>query len=176
MESFGRAGINAGEFTLPSDVASDGDGGLYVTDSTGVAHFTLNGEFIRHLDNSDLPQAEGVASDPDGNVYVVGYGALIHKFSPQGAYEGTLGDAGTDPGQLRTPRDIIIDKDNRLLVADAGNRRVSILSSEGEYLGFVGEPGEQKGQFTAPWVLAMDGDDQLYVGQADDFLVQTFFG
>jgi hypothetical protein len=47
--TWGVQGIEPGQMMLPVGLAGDGQGYLYVSDSTGVAKYTLAGEFVFKL-------------------------------------------------------------------------------------------------------------------------------
>ncbi len=174
IDSWGQPGSEPGQMTLPFDVAADGQGHLYVSDSTGVSKYTEEGDFVLRVGEGDLPMAEGLAVGPDGLLYVSGYGALVRVYDAEGRLQGEIGQAGEGPGQLLEPTDLAFDGQGNLLVADAGNRYLLRFSPQGQLLGSIGEPGEQSGQFTAPRSVAVDAEDRIYVGMGDDFLLQRF--
>ncbi len=85
-----------------------------------------------------------VATAPDGTVFVAdGYGSsFIHRFQPNGTYEGSFGGPGSAPGQLNCPHGLIVDTRGdtpRLIVADRGNRRLQIFDLAGKHLAFVND-------------------------------------
>ncbi|MCE7938827.1 MAG: hypothetical protein DYG90_09665 [Chloroflexi bacterium CFX6] len=172
--SFGVAGSQPGQIMLPFDVAVDGDGNVYVGDSTGVQLFTLSGTLIRRIGEGTLPVAEGLAVAPDGRLYVAGHGPQVLIFDAGGNPAGTLGQAGEQPGQLKKPSGVTVDAAGNVYVADGGNARVEKFGPDGRHLLTIGERGSQSGQFTAPRVVAVDGAGRIYVGSGDDFLVQRF--
>jgi DNA-binding beta-propeller fold protein YncE len=77
------------------------------------------------------------ASAPDGEIVVAdGYGnARVHRFTAEGAYLGGFGELGAGPGEFMTPHTIIVDRDDRLLIADRENDRVQIFDRSGCWLG-----------------------------------------
>jgi len=172
--SFGVAGTEPGQITLPFDVAVAGDGGLFVSDSTGVQKFAADGSFARRIGEGVLKRAEGIAVGPDDRLYVAGSGAEVLVFDAAGNPAGAVGAAGDRPGQLRKPIDVAVDRDGNLYVADAGNARVEKFAPGGRHLLSIGERGTQSGQFTAPRSVAVDGSGRIYVGLGDDFLIQRF--
>lgn len=72
----------------------------------------------------------------DGVMYATdGYGnARIHRFSPDGEYEFSWGEPGTEPGQFQLPHCIVISEENILYVADRHNNRIQLFTPEGKFL------------------------------------------
>ena len=172
--SFGEAGTQPGQMMLPFDVAADGQGGLYVSDTTGVSRYSVDGTFQARIGEGRIKRAEGVAVGPDGEVFVAGNGSQIEVYGSDGAFRRSLGTVGSSAGELIKPIDLAFDGQGRLFVVDVGNRRVAIFDPSGPHVGNVGGPGEQSGQFTAPRSIALDAAGRLYVGAGDDYLVQRF--
>jgi hypothetical protein len=65
----------------------------------------------------------------DGNLHVLDPSlAKCQIINPvTGAYIGYYGVAGTNPGQLNLPLDILIDQGGRVIVANYKNKRVEII-------------------------------------------------
>lgn len=173
-QSFGVAGTEPGQMILPFDVAGDGKGSLYVSDSTGVARYQRDGTFQSRIGEGRIKRAEGLAVGPDGDLFVAGNGSQIEVYGADGSFRRSIGTVGSAAGQLVKPIDMAFDDRGRLFVIDVGNRRVEIFDPSGRHLSSVGGPGEQSGQFTAPRSIALDALNRLYVGAGDEFLVQRF--
>ena len=77
-----------------------------------------------------------VAVAASGEVYVSdGYGnACVHRFSPNGQLISSWGEPGRQPGQFNIPHGIVIDQQNRVLVADRENNRIQVFTSEGKLM------------------------------------------
>ena len=76
----------------------------------------------------------GLACDRAGNVWVVDSGeGVILKFDPAGRFLKKAGRQGQGPGEFSRPGTIHVMEDGDLLVLDAGNMRMVVLSSEGEF-------------------------------------------
>ncbi len=173
-QSFGESGTQPGQMVLPFDVAADGQGGLYVSDSTGVARYSRAGAFQARIGEGRIKRAEGVAVGPGGDIFVAGNGSQIEVYGPDGAFRRSVGTVGSAAGELVKPIDMAFDSKGRLFVVDVGNRRIETFDPAGAHAGSIGGPGEQSGQFTAPRSIALDAQDRLYVGAGDDYLVQRF--
>lgn len=70
LTRFGSEGEEKGQFRYPQDIAVDGQGRIYVSDSDGIKVFASDG---RYLDEFSVPGgvAFGIESDNQGNLWVV---------------------------------------------------------------------------------------------------------
>lgn len=131
--SFGRRGTGEREFNYPTHLFVRGDR-LIVNDTMNfrLQVFDLDGAFRgsfgSHGDGSgDMAQPKGVATDRDGNVYVVD--ALFNRvqiFDPDGRLLLGFGGPGFQVGDFWLPSGLFIAAD-RIYVADSYNRRVQVF-------------------------------------------------
>lgn len=90
------------------------------------------------------------------------------------------GGEGGLPGQLNSPRGLLIPPNRRVLfVADSGNHRLQIFDLDNfqllEIWGGAGmAPGSQPGRFDSPWTLAADAAGNVYVVDYGNRRVQKF--
>ena len=83
-----------------------------------------------------------IAVGADGEIYVLDRQVpVIRMYDRDGAFIRNVGREGGGPGEYKLPGAIAVLPDNRLLVRDPGNGRVSIYGADGEYLGQVRYPG-----------------------------------
>ncbi len=68
-----------------------------------------------------------------------------------------MGGPGTEAGQFLQPRDIAVNSQGAIFVADTGNRRVQRLDAEGHPVAVL------QGTFEEPLALVTDAADNLYV-------------
>jgi len=82
--------------------------------------------------NGDLFIAEGHSGQqPDAAPDTV---ARISRFTKDGKFIRSFGRLGSGPAEFKTPHDIAMDAEGRLLVADRGNYRIQILEQDGRFI------------------------------------------
>ena len=77
-----------------------------------------------------------IAWDSKGNIYVSdGYvNSRIAKFDKDGNWIGTWGQRGFGPGEFNTVHNIVVDKNDKVWVADRSNGRLQVFDTEGSFL------------------------------------------
>jgi DNA-binding beta-propeller fold protein YncE len=129
------AGLN-----FPNDVAVDGAGYAYVTDSNNgrLVVFAQDGSVVatvgRGTGAGNLGLPRGVAVDGD-RVYVVdtsGHMVFVYGRYQEGAthidFLGSFGSEGVEDGAFAYPNGIAVDGRGRLYIADSTNDRVQLWS------------------------------------------------
>ncbi|MEO7650361.1 MAG: hypothetical protein ABIZ80_07820, partial [Bryobacteraceae bacterium] len=131
---------------------------------------------------SQLSDAQGVAVDRLGNVYIADAGAhRVRKVNTSGAIltlagDGTPGFSGdggrSDLARLNAPYGVAADSAGNVYVADLGNHRVRKITPEGTIStvagtgdkGDLGDGGSAtSAQLTSPRNLAFDSAGNLYI-------------
>jgi DNA-binding beta-propeller fold protein YncE len=81
-------------------------------------------------------QVTDVAWDADDNTYISdGYiNSRVAKVDKDGNWLMSWGTPGADPGQFNTPHSIAVDAQNRVYVADRGNRRIQVFDAHGQFI------------------------------------------
>ena len=138
-----HASNDPGTFSLPTNVAVDGDGNIYITDTFNdrVEIFDADGTFISQFGkNGDGPgqfeRPKGIAVDCDGHIWVVDNAQdRVKVFNQQGQLLIYFGMHGYYPGQFMGAYGITIDKDNRVIVSETFPGRVQIFhyTSDAEF-------------------------------------------
>ncbi len=77
----------------------------------------------------------------------------------------TISHAGTQVGELLTPKGIAIDPAGNIYVADTGNNRIQKFSADGTVVGQIGGLGSGFQQFDAPFSISASSG--LFVWVAD---------
>ena len=125
-----------GTFSLPSNVAVDSDGNVYVVDSFNarVEIFDADGNFISMFGKfSDAPghfeRPKGIAIDNDGHIWVVDAAQDRAKvFDREGNLLIYFGEHGEFPGQFQGIYAIAIDnKTNRVITSETYPGRVQVF-------------------------------------------------
>lgn len=125
-----------GTFSLPTNVAVDKDGNVYVTDTLNnrVQIFDADGKFISMFGkNGDGPgylaRPKGIAVDGDGHIWVMdAVQQRVQVFNREGQLLIYFGEPGQWPGQFSAPLDIAIDtKFNRVITSEQFPGRVQMF-------------------------------------------------
>ncbi len=129
--------------------------------------------------DSLLLQAEGLAADRDGNLYVAdAQSHRVRQISPTGIIRtvagtgvaGFSGDGGPAVvAQLSAPYGLAVDTIGNLFIADLGNHRVRRIARDGTISTVAGDV-----TFLAPRNLATDAVGNLYISDFDSGYVYRF--
>ena len=91
-------------------------------------------------------------------------GDRVSVFSPCGERLWSFGTCGSGPGQVWFPREVTVDGEGNILVADSENHRIQKFTSEGQFLTSVGTRGSGHLQFSCPSGIAFDAsNNKVYV-------------
>jgi len=166
-----------GELEVPIDVAVDGEGKVYVTDSKAGAVYRFDQE--GHLELTfagPLSRPTGIAYHHETDrIYVVDTAAhCLRVYTRDGRPVATYGSRGAGKDQFNFPTAISVGSDGLLYVTDAMNFRIQILSPSGEFLGSFGKLGDGTGDFSKPKGVAVDSEGHVYVVDAIFDVVQVF--
>ena len=123
--AFGSFGTGPGQFQRPSGIVWDA-GKVYVADAFNnrIQEFTDTGQYVRTLGTVTLHFPYDLRLGSDGAFYVIEYGAArLTKLDRDGRLLGRFGGPGSDLGRFATPWGLAVG-DQRIVVADTGNRRL----------------------------------------------------
>lgn len=165
-------GENAvGLFGQPTGIAFDGDGFLYVADSTKrkITVFTREGRPSVSLDLSDKLKSIGfiaidkqrkrlIVPDPKDN--------KIHIVTFQGAITSTITNIDHPEGGFNKPNAVAVTSNGDILVADTFNARIVRFSPDGTFISQFGSRGDNPGQFNIIQGIAIDSSGHIYITDA----------
>ncbi len=174
----------------PKGIALDAESRLYAIDheNARVQIFDAEGEPAGTLadgelrDDSGAPSAWGVGVSADGStVYIADtWNHRVLKYV-DGELETEWGEFGQPPAPdqalelMYGPRDIAVDADGLVYVADTGNKRISIFEPDGRPVGGFGGGGLAVGNFDEPSSVAIDPETgDIYVADLWNMRVQVF--
>lgn len=182
---FGRFGDGPGQFRLPTDVALDADGYIYVSEYGGndrISKFSPRREYLfsfggREAGEGRLNRPQSVWIAADGTLWVAdACNHRICRFDRDGRYLGSFGRLGGGPGELRFPYNVVVLPDGTLVVCEYGNNRLQRFDASGRSQGVWGRPGRKPGELAYPWALALGADDRLFVIDSGNNRVQVLAG
>ncbi len=165
-------------FSSPYDVASDGKGVVYVSDSAkaDVVILDFAAHKVRHFqrpnkDDLFFVAPMGLAIAPRGGVYVSdSVQGRIYLFDAQGKVNNIFGQ-----GVLQRPIGLAYDSVSGLVyVADAGLHQVVAFTADGVWEKTLGKRGVAPGEFNYPLDLDFDAEGHLYVLDSMNARVQVF--
>ena len=174
---------SAARFNRPADLAVDGTGNVFVTDTNNhtIRKITPAGVVttLAGLAGTSGPtdgtgnaarfnNPQGIAVDGSGNLFVADTGNhTIRRVTSAGAVT-------TLAGTFNAPADVAVDQSGNLYVADAGDHTIRLITPAGDVstlAGLAGAPGSADGaggaaRFSAPEGVAVDGAGNLYVADS----------
>lgn len=125
----------------------------------------------------------GVAIGPSGNIYVADtWNYRVQVFTPEGEFVTSWGSPGqfgpnapVDPlDGFWGPRAIVVDVEERVYVADTGNKRIRVYTNNGVYLRDIGSSGNSVGQLEEPSGITLSPDGLLYVADTWNRRISVF--
>ena len=162
------------------------------------------GEVLANFGAGIFVTPHGIDLDSDGNVWVTDFagnaagtkGHQVHKFTSDGELLmsiGMAGQAGSEPGYLNQPNDVIVGPDGSIYVADGhGGQgmttaaaiaqglesgqtgRIVKFDSDGSYLMEWGQIGTLHGEFRTPHALEFDSQGRLWVADRGNHRIEIF--
>jgi DNA-binding beta-propeller fold protein YncE len=182
LGQFGRDGRGDGEFLLPTDVAFDRSGHIYVAEYGGndrISKFTPELEFVSAFGHGEgerdgLLRPAGLVFDRQDRLWVAD--ACQHRircYDTEGWLLSEFGQLGSEPGQLKYPYDITLLGDETLLVCEYGNNRLQRFSQDGKSVGVWGMAGRSVGELGAPWGVDVAANGLVYVVDSQNNRIQS---
>ena len=172
LGSFGREGTGDGEFLLPTDVAFDASGVIYVSEYQGndrITKWSPDLQFIEaigdgEIDGSRLRRPAAIEIDAEGTLWIAdACNHRIVRLSLDGELLTTFGHFGTGPGELRYPYDLSISPDQTIMVCEYEGNRLQWFSKDGRSLRRWGRGGRRPGELFAPWGATYGPKGRVYI-------------
>jgi DNA-binding beta-propeller fold protein YncE len=156
---------------MPSSIATDSQGRIYVADSEAgrVMVFNSSGALLYSIGPLAFPT--GLALDEaQGELFVVEHlERRVRVYDLEGAWKRDLGSEE----QLHTPQGLALDAEH-LYVSDAYHSAVAVFDrSGGDFLGYVGQYGSSAGEFKTPLDGAFDAAEKLFVANSENHRVEV---
>lgn len=165
-------------FPLSKGLATNSLGDLYSTAHGSIYKITNEGSVTR-LGGAvgQLDVMNGIATDSDGNIYVIDrQDQKVKQISPEGSVR-TLGNgSATFPNSAG----LVVDRDGNVFVSDTINCVIRKIFTSGEVIvlaGSVGAPGSADGigaaaRFSSPTALATDSSGNIYVADTGNHTIR----
>jgi len=182
LDRFGTPGTGPGQFLLPTNVAIDGEGFIYVSEYGGndrISKFAPDHSYVLSFGGPDAGQAalrrpQCMDFDREQTLWVAdACNHRICRFSRDGRFLSSFGRAGGGLGELYYPYGVRVLPDGNLIVAEYGNNRVQVLTPEGRGVRVWGSAGREPGQLAVPWSLAIGRGGRVYVVDSGNNRVQV---
>ena len=163
----GKRGAGNEQFDRPHDVSVDPvTGDLYVLDTFNkrVQVFGRDGSFKRGFEGPFI-QPFGIAVHPKGEWLVVANTANreLIKLSLEGEILERWKRPGSLPGEFRWPRNVAVDVEGHIYVADTDNERAQELDADGNFIRFIQGPNDREhGSFHPRAIEVNSANGEVY--------------
>lgn len=160
----------------PLGIAIDGSNNIYIatyntgTNVSSVTKYNTTGTLLLTLPNTNMNQADGVAVDASGNIYVLNRATNfatpnslgnVTEYNSSGTYIGVFSSGYNDPLALS------IDPSGNVFVADSHNNQVRIYSSAGVLLNTITGLTDVEG-------FVADANGNLYISDYTNNTVKKY--
>ena len=95
----------------------------------------------------------------------------VMVFNNAGEYLRDIGSEGSGDGQFLKPKGLAIDKFNRLIICDAGNKRLQLFTLDGKYIAQIAGSFFEGGY---PRYAVISNTEHLFVTDSDRHCVNAF--
>ena len=95
----------------------------------------------------------------------------VMVFNNAGEYVHDIGSKGSGDGQFSEPRSLVIDKFNRLIIYDSGNRRLQLFTLDGKYISQIAGSFFEGGY---PHYAVISNTGHLFVTDTQRYCVYVF--
>ena len=183
LEVLSSSGSNHGECQNPQGLALDGEGNIFVADTSNhrIQKFPSNGQyFIAAVGTKGsgplqfLNPTNIAFNASNKRWYVVDSGNnRVQILNSNLTFYESFGSRGGGNGQFSEPCGIACDSTGKVYVADSGNHRIQVFTAEGEFLRMFGRCGQGRGELNLPCFIAI-GPDTVYISETGNQRVSVF--
>lgn len=167
----------SGSMKLPSDVAVDQSGRIYILDGTAdtVRVYSPKGEPLFTLGGAGiLKQPLGIDVSPAGEVLVADSGNhRLAIFPAEGKSPHYIDVPSPAGGKPSDPSDVNFGPDNTYIAVDNDNHRVVSLTHSGRLVWATGTMGRNPGEFRFPFLMDIDRLGRIYIVEAINTRLQV---
>lgn len=183
LDRFGREGTGDGEFLLPTDVAIDREGFVYVSEYQGndrITKWSPDLQFVavladQPIEGKRLSRPAGIDIDEEQTIWVAdACNHRIVRLSLKGEVLAVFGTFGDAPGELRYPYDITVTPNGEIMVCEYEGNRLQWFSKQGKPLRTWGRRGRKPGELFAPWGATYGPDGRVIVVDSLNNRIQIF--
>ena len=149
--------------TWPSDVAVDGGGNVFISDSrnNAIKEWSATAQTVSTLVSSGLADPQGLAVDGAGNVYIADFNnSAIKKWNTADGLVAVVSSG------ISTPYGVAVDAFGNIYVADSGNQEGKEWTASTGTLSTLVPSGMQ-----VPWGAAVDSAGNFYVSDSNFSLI-----
>jgi DNA-binding beta-propeller fold protein YncE len=182
LETFGEEGDAPGRFRLPTDVAFDQEGFIYVAEYNGndrISKWTPELQCVavladQPIEGLRLKRPSGIGVDGEQTLWVSdACNHRVIRLSREGEVLLVFGGLGSEPGQMRYPYDLCITPQDTILICEYEGNRLQWFDKEGRSLGVWGRSGRAVGDLFFPWGAAYGPDGNIYIADSLNHRVQV---
>jgi tripartite motif-containing protein 71 len=177
LASFGVQGSAPGQLRRPFAVRADGAGGLWLTDTNGLEHFSTGGTFIAR---TSTPLGGNCVFLDGGLVDVCDLATWkIHRLTVSAAgapiYKDFLGGVPPSDGGFNEPFGVAFGPDGTLYVSDMFNHRMQRFNADLRFATKWGGLGSASGKMQFPRGVSVSGDGQtVYLTNSENNRIDLF--
>ncbi len=160
-------------FAKPYDVASNGNGKIYISDlyRPGLYVYNIPKKSMKIVEGKMLGYVpQGLHVDGDGNVYITNT-----RNNRVNIYDRDEKPLYSIKAELNWPIGVTTDdKNGKIYVANSHGHNVTIYDKEGKHLSTIGGRGSGKGEFNFPVDVDVARDGTLVVADSMNARIQVF--
>jgi DNA-binding beta-propeller fold protein YncE len=172
----GKSGLGKNEFNMPSDIAIEPNGDIYISDgyaNSRVMRFSADGKFKQSWGTKgdgpgQFELVHNIAIDKKGRVYIADReNERIQIFDADGNFLDQWKHIGK-------PFGLYIDDETKVYITDGQSNKVYIVDEKGKVISTFGKTGEAFGEFKMAHSITLDKKGNLYVAEGDGMRIQVF--